>query len=180
MERLERYSLGRDVYKQKASDILIEYNNYPYWDNLKATLIKTGLNEFYQARDIIDVVDGLLQLRSIEEKLDLIDVLFDDVEVAPDDYLEPRPTVYTDEFKRILVLMALDSHLNLENDNLLISRDIEHNRISVKSEIQVCEFNDEKNALSFPLLLERDFTSCIHISDLLLNISPIILWKNQK
>lgn len=170
-----------DIFTSKqASDILIEYNNYPYWDSLKATLTKTGLNEYYQPRDIIEVIEGLLQLRSIEEKLNLIDVLFDDVEIDPDDYLAQRPIVYTNEFKKILLLMSLDSHLNLDYDNLLISRDVEQKKISVKGEIHFCEFSEEKNVLVFPLLIESNCTLCSHISELLLNICPSSLWRKSK
>jgi hypothetical protein len=75
------------------------------------------------------------------------------------------------------MLMLLASNIDPKrNDNYLISRDIGNEIVKVSGEIHDCEFINKQIDLSFPMTLQRSYTSCTHFHELILSVDT----KNKR
>jgi hypothetical protein len=166
---------------KNTSEILMEFNDYPQWETLRDSLAKSGLNQIYQPKDIIGIIDGFLHLPSIEEKLGISDILFDDFVLNPNRHLDNRPSIYSDEHNRLLMLMMLSNHFAQVYDaSYLVSRGIGHSRLDFSGNIIDCDFDNGDSIISFPLTLKGYCTSCVGLEEVILSVDPVTLWKESK
>ncbi|PJN50198.1 hypothetical protein PAEVO_52420 [Paenibacillus sp. GM2FR] len=177
--QLKDVPLSNVVISKQTSDILMDHNNYPYWDSLKNALLKTGLSTFYQPRDIIGVIEGFLQQPSFDETFNLVDILVDNVAIFPNDHLERRPPMYSEEYKKIVIVLSLmNITLNKGKQSYFVTRD-SIKEIMVQGEIHECEFtNDESFDLEYPIKIDDTVYSYTHLSELITNINVVKSWEN--
>ncbi|OXL85846.1 hypothetical protein BCV73_24285 [Paenibacillus sp. SSG-1] len=166
---------------KNTPNILMQYNNYPHWDDLKISLSQTGLNQIYQPKDIIELVDNFLHLKTIEDAIGINDILFDNVATSVDENVGQRPATYLHELNRVLMLISLNKYLfPSQNENYLITRNIGNSLVEVNGEIHDCEFVNEGLINSFPLTINGEIISCATLKDIILNIDPVNMWKNSR
>lgn len=156
--------------------ILTEKNNYPYWDTVKEKLIKHGLQKQFQPRDIIDTLNSLLKNPSIEEKLEIEDILYENVVVNPQNVIEERPGIFVEELYRLLMFLCLA--LEEGNTYILASKDYSNQKLNVSGSIYEISNNDMKREL--PLVYESEISIFNNLNNLFNIIDPIFTWKNAE
>ncbi|KFN09710.1 MULTISPECIES: hypothetical protein [Paenibacillus] len=175
--QLKDIPLTEVMVSKQTSRILMEQNNYPYWDSLREALLKKGLIGFYQPKDIIEVIDGFLQQPTIEESLGLVDILFDDVIVYPDEHLERRPTMYIDEYKKVALFYLIHDLIREGEERYFITRD-SVSEIEIKGEVYACDFiKKDSDNFKYPILINGKVHSQTNWLQLITNFNVVSSWK---
>jgi len=184
---------AEDIYVSFLTDqVLAEVNGFPEWGELEKTITHVNLDKTIQVHDIHSIIYRILKLPSIEEKININEILFDfqNVECSISNYLLTRGTFLQEHFYRIAILECLIEKLIYKEriNKLLITRCHQHSSqiISFKSEILDHEpirespiFNLDK-----PDLVGGDLIFCTdpeYISNLYNSVleQVVELWKNS-
>lgn len=164
------------VISNTTLDILTEKNNFPYWETVKENLVRHGLQSQYQPRDIIDTVTSLIKNPSIEGKLKIEDILFDEVIVAPKSVIEKRPSVYVEELYRLLMLLCMA----LEEGDTYILASKKYNSQKLKVSGSIYEVSKSEVAKDLPLTFENEISLFTNQDNLFNVINPLSVWKQAE
>ncbi|WRH67899.1 MAG: hypothetical protein RSE13_06225 [Planktothrix sp. GU0601_MAG3] len=175
-----------------TAEILAKVNGYPEWTELEQVITHLNFNHI-QPQDILNVINNILNLSSIEDKINIKEILYDykQVQCDPFDYLLEREDDFQETYYRIAILEHLLETLVYGRvvDKLLATRHNTNNSkiIKLKAEILDYELIDESkiSTLNKSYLVETELISCVdpeHLSTFFYpSISEEILdrWKKS-
>jgi len=96
-----------DVFQSaRTAEALFDAGRYPLWNDLELAMRHLGLSENYQAKDIVNLVDGLLtRLQLMEDRVQIGAVLMDPFSVSPS-RVAPLEISLQAHFDHVLSLVA--------------------------------------------------------------------------
>lgn len=171
---------ARVFVSEQTVTVLAETNSYPLWDSLKSAIAQLNIVDV-QARDIVDVVNALLQkLPSIESEFGLRDVLADKVASNPSYHLASRPPAFVEQYYRIAIMLCLIAQLRgfEELSQVLITRLLNEDLVSseMTATIHDCESSAELGLEHFPLQLHGYLQLCNSPHGLYLAVDTLDVW----
>ncbi len=158
-----------------TAEILAKVNGYPEWTELEQVITHLNFNQIIQPQDIINVINNILNLSSIEKTINIKEILCDykQVQCDPSDYLSKREAVFQESYYRIAILEHLLETLVYGQvvDKLLATRHNTNNSQTIKLKAEILDYDliDESkiSTLNKSYLVEAELISCVdpeHIS----------------
>jgi hypothetical protein len=171
---------ARVFVSEQTVTVLAETNSYPLWDSLKSAIAQLNIVDV-QAKDIVDVVNALLQrLPSIETEFGLRDVLADSIVSNPEYHLATRPPIFVEQYYRIAIMVCLVAQVRGfdELSQVLITRLLNEDLVSseIRATIHDCESSFEQGLENFPLHLQGRLQLCNTPHGLYLAVDPLDIW----
>ncbi|OEH86575.1 hypothetical protein BHU72_09955 [Desulfuribacillus stibiiarsenatis] len=169
---------------ERTMEILFDTGDYPLWDNIKSSILSYGLVEI-QAKDIIDVVEGLLKTTTVEHYLKNEDIIYQDCTCNPLELIQSLPEEYRISSLNLMVQMALvDYYINSsETEQIYINRilNFEFKELNISAKILKCNQNNfSKKIPHFPYDIDYNFKCSKNMLGLYKSIDPIKMWKTSK
>jgi hypothetical protein len=165
-------------------DVLCEAHRYPLNNDLHVAITTFGspeVREEIQARDVIEIIHGLLQkVPTLENYLGITTLLVDEFSTSPNINLDSRPQPLRDGFINLLILCALDKCLKSQpgEKQISLSRGIDQStgRLSIQTRIV-----DVEGATPLPLPYPADTTCwlCESWDDLNSCLDSEELWMSE-
>ena len=173
LQSLRNWSAARVFSSVQVPDQLFAAGRYPLGDDLNRSLAAFGKDQI-QARDVIEVVNSLLQrLPTLEGHLAVDAILYEQLVVDPELNTNGRPFALQEAFKDLLASIALLDTLEKPetNENITLTRGIADcpRMIVIKAVIVQAE---GKKRLVVPLVVRgssylsqhaNDIHSCINV-----------------
>lgn len=181
LKELRESAWSRLFISEITCDLLWKANRYPLQNDLHAAITTFGSTETIQARDVVEVVNGLLQkLPTVEHYLGITAVLVDDFTTSPEMDLSDRPRPLRDGFTNLLVFCALVGDLKSqpEEEQISLARGIKQaaGKVSVRAKISDVE---GETTLSLPYIADSCCWLCQCWDDLHACLDTEELWMSE-
>ena len=161
-----------------TSEVLDQTESYPLWEFFN----KSG-KQSTQRKDVLNLVHGLLQkLPTIEERLKIREILWENMQCEPMDFLVERHPLFIEQFHRLLALMSLLCLFEVitDSDQIVITRNLkeEKGNVRIACDIVDCEFTGSPVQIQMPQLVSSSFPLCENPHGLCLSANPINVWAD--
>ena len=172
---------ARVFISNQTFDVLSETNTYPLWDGLAALIAEFHIEDV-QPRDVVDIVNALLmKLPSIEDHSGVNELLFDEAISAPDNHLNRRPVVFTEQYFRVSLIICLLAELNEHQagSHMLITRLLTEDlvRSEIAATIHAYDSTPTKIELAAPPIhIKSRVDLCNTPHGLYLAVDPLQIW----
>jgi hypothetical protein len=174
------------------ADVLAQVNGYPEWEELERIITYLNLSHIIQPHDIHNIINNILKLPCIEDRINIKEVLFDyeQVKCIPSDCLLEREPIFQENYYRIAIFQSLLETLfyNKVIDKVLVTRHHKHNShfITLKAEILDYDLINQLPHINLgkPYLIEANLISCgnpEYISNLYNSVleQVVDIWRNS-
>ncbi|MEA5580326.1 hypothetical protein VB620_03105 [Nodularia harveyana UHCC-0300] len=175
-----------------TADVLAQVNGYPEWEELERIINHLNLSQIIQPHDIHTLINNIINLPCIEDKINIQEILFDNEQVQchPCNYLLEREPIFQENYYRIAILECLLETLTDEQviHKLLLTRHHTNNsqNIILKAEVLDYDLIDKSQGINLykPYLVESELIYCInpeYISTLYDSVLEEIIdiWQNS-
>ena len=171
---------GFRLYKTAATDeALLDTDRYPVWGVMQTRACGLGL-EHIDVQSVSYIVGRLLSIPTIEDivLINAADVHVERVTLSPEVDLAGRPSLFRDQYQRLLMLICLVADLKNsgQRDHFLVTRGLAGSPVQtlVAGDI-MCGFTDRSKPLLSCTISGR-ITTCAGANDLLRTVNPVTLW----
>jgi len=159
-------------------EVLDQTESYPLWEFFN----KSG-KQSTQRKDVLNLVHGLLQkLPTIEERLKIREILWENMQCEPVDFLVERHPLFIEQFHRLLALMSLLCLFEVitDSDQIVITRNLKEDKgtVRIACDIVDCEFTGSSVQIQMPQLVSSSFPLCENPHGLCLSANPINVWAD--
>jgi hypothetical protein len=159
-------------------EVLDQTKSYPLWEFFN----KSG-KQSTQRKDILNLVNALLKkLPAIEERLKIREILWENMQCEPMDFLVERQPMFIEQFHRLVALMSLLCLFEVikDSDQIVITRNLngEKETVKIACDIVDCEFIGSSVQVQMPLLISSSFPLCENPHGLCLSANPINVWSD--
>lgn len=171
---------------RNASEVLAEANAFPPYSQINEALNDFSITHI-QARDVgMMITSFLTKSKTIEEELDIDDLLFEDLTINPRISFDDRPILFKDHINLLTVLIALHNRYcsQIDDQYLITNNDINYNGIvAIEARIPILQTKStriipDEEAQPFNINSQFNFINCLHT--LHLSISPFNIWSQSK
>jgi hypothetical protein len=167
---------------QEATDVLANLRGFPIWGDIRDKLQRSGCE--IDARDVIEVFNGLLKLTTIEEELGIVDMLAGAVTVAPQNYLTTIDALDRSFEQECLMLLCLRETNALDDSRLvLFTKDLPMSpqTFDVVGQVDLVEFSEgRKNVLPTGAAMAGKFSAINNFEHFYLCCNSEVLWRSAK
>ena len=168
---------------KKTYEDLAKTNSYPPWDTLKRSIYIFGIQDV-QPKDVVDIVNGLLEKSALlEDALKIDDILFENVESSCPEYYKSRHPVFVEHYERLAMLACLRIVLmsTAESKQIMISLHTgeKPHEINLSGKISYCTYYEGgPDHLTFPITVVGSFYLCNSLRVLYLCVNPCDIWTS--
>lgn len=163
---------------QETVEVLTRNGKYPIYPEVLGLIQRFGI-EHIQAGDVVNLVDTYLQrLNTIEENLQINDLLVENVEISSD--FPDRNQDFINKLCELFNLIAVKCQIDNEHENLqsILIANYKQLTINYKAELLIIDFNND-NTIECPFLINSNFTACNRFHRLCEVIKPADVWVNS-
>ena len=102
---------------EETNKVLLETSTYPTWKDLASLMQRFSIKHF-QTKDIFNAVYSLLEKTpSVENRLKVKEILFENVKCSPTYHLKERHGFFTEHHNRLLIMMCIVCSFESEQES---------------------------------------------------------------
>lgn len=173
----------RLITNNDIEQVLHSTGSYPFWESVNDALTSLGLDDDYEARDIIKLLDTFLNKSDVlEEILEVEEVLCVTSKVEPAGSLGHRSDEFLQHFDRLIGLLSLDKILDrkLNSSPILLSK---CNKSSAKPLTITGTLEDfdgkEERGLAVPIDFINEMQTAHLPNEAMRHFDYISVWKEK-
>ncbi|ASF40967.1 hypothetical protein CEH05_18115 [Halobacillus halophilus] len=166
------------ITSKETSSLLAFELEYPEWDPVKKLLNHFGLTGMIQPKDIVGSIEKILKSNTIENLLQIEDILYENVIFSPVEISNNRKTPYLEELEKIALCILLAQEEG--NNFIFVTKKLSQKTITVQGKIHEIESSDHSISKHEILTYKGDFLALSDVNRIYQDIDPITIWKNAR